>query len=133
MKIDWRDGVATLLVAAVVVPYIGYLVRGSMPFIQDPRGMAVTGLVLGAAAALALGRAAFRGTWGVAAAFFAVVSGAVGAVTVIRADEGALSEGLLAVFIGAIVVAWVLAELVHTGLVRARPGHPVHPLKEESR
>ncbi|WP_147254408.1 hypothetical protein [Pseudonocardia hierapolitana] len=114
MKIGWRDGVATLLVAAIVVPYIGYLLRGSMPFIQDPRGMAVTGLVLGVAAAAAVGRAAFRGTWGAIAAFFAVASGAVGIVTFIRADEGALSEGLLAVFMTALVVAWVLAELVRT-------------------
>ena len=126
MKIGRRDGVATLLVVAIVVPYLGYLVRGSMPFIQDPRGMAVTGLVLGLAATAVLGREAFRGTWGVAAAFFAILSGAVGIVTFIRADEGALSEGLLAVFIGAIVVAWVFAELVHTGLVRSRSGQPAH-------
>ncbi|GAA2558911.1 hypothetical protein [Pseudonocardia hydrocarbonoxydans] len=126
MKIGWRDGVATLLVAAIVVPYTGYLVRGAVPFIQDPRGMAVTGLVLGLAAAAVLGRDAFRGTWGVTAAFFAIVSGAVGVVTLIRAEEGALSEGLLAVFIGAIAVAWVLAELVHTGLVRPRSGHLAH-------
>ena len=66
MKIGWRDGVATLLVSAVVVPYIGYLVKGSMPFIHDPRGMAATALVLGLAAAAVLGREAFRGTWGVA-------------------------------------------------------------------
>lgn len=126
MTIGWRDGVATLLVAAIVVPYIGYLVRGSMPFIQDPRGMAATGLVLGLAAAAVLGREAFRGTWGVAAAFFAVVSAGVGVVTFIRAEEGALSEGLLAVFVVAIVVAWALAELVRTRLVRSRAGHPAH-------
>ena len=120
MKIGWRDGVATLLVAAIVVPYIGYLVRGSMPFIQDPRGMAATGLVLGLAAAVVVGREAFHGTWGVAAAFFAVASGGLGVVTFIRAEEGALSEGLLAVFVGAIVVAWALAELVRTQLVRAK-------------
>jgi hypothetical protein len=126
MKIGWRDVAATLLVAAIVVPYIGYLVRGSMPFIQDPRGMAATGLVLGLAAAAVVGREAFRGTWGVTAAFFAVASGGVGAVTFIRAEEGALSEGLLAVFVVAIVVAWALAELVRTRLVRSRAGHPAH-------
>ena len=62
MKIGWRDGVATFLVAAIVVPYVGYLVRGSMPFIQDPRGMTATGLVLGLAAAAVVGPDAFRGT-----------------------------------------------------------------------
>jgi hypothetical protein len=123
VKIGWRDGAATLLVAAIVVPYVGYLVCGSMPFIQDPRGMAATGLVLGLAAAAVAGRDAFRGTWGVTAAFFAVLSGGVGVVTFIRAQEGALSEGLLAVFMVAIVVAWALAELARTRLVRSRAGH----------
>lgn len=126
MKIGWRDAAATLLVAAIVVPYIGYLVRGSMPFIQDPRGMAATGLVLGLAAAVVVGREAFRGTWGVAAAFFAVASAGVGVVAFIRAEEGALSEGLLAVFMVAIVVAWALAELVRTRLIGSRAGHPAH-------
>jgi hypothetical protein len=124
MKIGWRDGAATLLVAAIIAPYIGYLVRGRMPFIQDPRGMAATALVLGLAAAVVLGREAFRGTWGVAAAFSAVASGAVGVVTFIRAEEAALSEGLLAVFVGTVVVAWVLAELVRTRLVQTGVGRP---------
>jgi len=118
VKVGWRDGVATLLVAAIVVPYVGYLMRGSMPLIQDPRGMAAIALVLGVAAAVVVGREAFRGTWGVAAGFFAVASAALGVVTFIRAAEGALSEGLLAVFIAALVVAWVLAELVRTQLVK---------------
>ncbi|WP_345603390.1 hypothetical protein [Pseudonocardia adelaidensis] len=122
MKIGWRDVVATLLVAAIVVPYIGYLVHG-MPFIQDPRGMAATGLVLGLAAAAVVGREAFRGTWGAVAAFFAVTSGALGAVTFVRAEEGALSEGLLAAFVVAVVVAWALAELVRTRLIGTSAGH----------
>jgi hypothetical protein len=85
--------------------------------------MAATALVLGLAAAAVLGREAFRGTWGVAAAFFAIVSGAVGVVTFIRAEEGALSEGLLAVFMATMVVAWVLAEVVRTGVARSRAQH----------
>jgi len=125
VKVGFRDVVATLLVAAIVVPYVGYRVRGSMPFIEDPRGMAATALVLGVAAAAVVGRRAFRGTWGAIAGFFAVASAALGVVTLIRADEGELSEGLLAAFIAAIVVAWVLAELVRTRLVPPRPGRPV--------
>lgn len=39
-KLTVRDLLATLLIAAVVVPFIGYSIRGSMPFVQDPRGMA---------------------------------------------------------------------------------------------
>ena len=43
MKLTLRDGIATLLVAAILVPYVGYLVNGEMPFIKDPRGMAAPG------------------------------------------------------------------------------------------
>jgi hypothetical protein len=126
VKIDWRDLLATLLVAAIVAPYIGYLARGSMPFIEDPRGMAATALALGVAAVVVVGRRAFRGTWGVAAGFFAVASAGLGVVAFVRSDEGALSEGLLAVLVGAIVVAWLLAELVRTRLVPPRRRRPVH-------
>ncbi|TQM36916.1 hypothetical protein [Pseudonocardia cypriaca] len=76
MRIGWRDGVAPPLVSAIVVAHIGYLVRGSVPFVQDSRGMAATGLVLGRAAVAIVDRGAFRGTWGAAAAAFAVASGA---------------------------------------------------------
>jgi hypothetical protein len=44
---ETRDLLATILVAAIAVPYIGYLVNGEIPLIQDPRGMSATGLVLG--------------------------------------------------------------------------------------
>jgi hypothetical protein len=44
-KLTVRDLAATLLIAAVAVPFIGYSVRGSMPFVQDPRGMAGVGIV----------------------------------------------------------------------------------------
>lgn len=40
-----KDAVATVLLMAVGIPYVGYLIRGEMPFIQDPRGMAGVGLV----------------------------------------------------------------------------------------
>jgi hypothetical protein len=47
MRITYRDVVATLLVAGVVVPYLGYLGWGRVPLLQDPRGMGAVGLVLG--------------------------------------------------------------------------------------
>ena len=58
---DYRDTIATVLVALIIAPYIGYLVNGSVPFIQDPRDMAAMGLVLGLVAAVVLGRPAFSG------------------------------------------------------------------------
>ena len=54
MRLQTRDLVATILVALIAIPYVGYLVDGEMPFIEDPRGMAGTGLVLGIAAFLVL-------------------------------------------------------------------------------
>jgi len=60
-KLDFRDLVATLIVAAVVVPFIGYSVRGSMPFVEDPRGMAGVGIVGGLLAFIAFGRKASTG------------------------------------------------------------------------
>jgi hypothetical protein len=45
MRLTKKDLITTALVAAVAVPYVGYLVRGEMPFIQDPRGMAGVGIV----------------------------------------------------------------------------------------
>jgi hypothetical protein len=49
-----KDLIGTILVAAIAVPYIGYLVRGEMPFVKDPRGMSATGLILGGVAFLVL-------------------------------------------------------------------------------
>jgi len=107
MRITSRNIVATLLVAAIVVPYIGYLVWGEMPFIEDPRGMGAIGLILGIAAALVAGRAAFdpeplhRIALGAG-----VVALALGVATVWVET----SETLLAVFIVAIVATWILGE-----------------------
>ncbi len=111
MKITYKDVVATLLVAAIVVPYLGYLAWGDMPFIQDPRGMAATGLVLGLAAAAVAGRAAFDPEPMHRAA---LVTGVAALGLGIAALLVGTSEVLLAVFIAAIVVAWALGEIAHT-------------------
>jgi hypothetical protein len=112
MRYSWKDLTATILVAAVAVPYVGYLIRGSMPFIEDPRGMAATGLVLGAIAAAVLGRRAFRGSrLGQAAAVAGVSSLGTGIVALAWAESGTVSDVLLAVFMATIGVTWALAML----------------------
>jgi hypothetical protein len=58
-KLTVRDLLATLIIAAVVVPFIGYSARGSMPFVQDPRGMAGVLIVGGLLAFAVFGRRAF--------------------------------------------------------------------------
>ena len=110
MKLTYKDIIATLLVAAIVVPYLGYLVRGEMPFIQDPRGMAATGVILGLAAAALTGRAMFaRGLWH-------RITLAIGVVTLglgVAAIWVGSNEALLAAFMAGIVITWALAELLH--------------------
>ena len=116
MKFTWKDVVATLLVAAVVVPYIGYLARGSMPFIQDPRGMAATGLILGAAAAALAGRAILAGgVWHRVTLAIGVVTLGFGVAAVWVGSSGVL----LALFTAGIVVTWALAELIHMRALEA--------------
>jgi hypothetical protein len=116
MRLKAKDWFATVLVAAVAVPYIGYLVRGEMPFIEDPRGMAGTGLVLGVAAYAVM-------TWGdsfdqagTVEAALAVVSLILGVVALAFAEAGA-AEALLAVFMGSIVVIWAVKLVDHAGLL----------------
>jgi hypothetical protein len=113
-----RDAIATVLVLAVVVPYVGYLINGSMPFIQDPRGMAGVGLVglilsfiaWGVGLGTRLGKVLLTG---------GLASIGIGIAAVLLGTEG--NDTLLAVFIGSIVALWVAETAVHAGVVhRAR-------------
>lgn len=120
MRITTSDVVVTLLLAAVVVPYVGYLARGEVPFVQDPRGMGGVGLLFGLVAVLRVGRAAFQRdvahrvalTSGVAALGLGVATITVGT-----------SEVLLGCFVAAIVVTWALGEFAahHAPLPAGRP------------
>jgi hypothetical protein len=115
-RIQAKDWVATILVAAIAVPYIGYLVRGEMPFIEDPRGMAGTGLVLGVAAYLVM-------TWGDPFDRFGKVETALAVVglvlglTALAFAETGVAEALLAVFMTSILVIWVMKLVDHAGLL----------------
>ena len=112
MRSSWKDLAATILVAAVAVPYVGYMIRGSMPFIEDPRGMAAVGLVLGGAAAAVVGREAFRGSrLGQLAMMVGVGSLGTGIAAMVWAETGTVSDVLLAVFMGTIGVTWALVML----------------------
>jgi hypothetical protein len=110
MRLTLKDLAATVLVAAIAVPYIGYLIRGDMPFIEDARGMSATGLVLALAAFLVMswGDAFDRVSKVETAAAVAVL--ALGVVALIFAETAA-AEGLLAAFMISIALIWV-AKLV---------------------
>ena len=108
-KLTIRDLLATLITAAVVVPFIGYSVRGSMPFVQDPRGMAGVIAVGSVLAFVAFGRRAFgTGT-------FESVMVTLGVLTLGFAIAAVIAETVWALLVPAmagLVIMWALA-LVH--------------------
>jgi hypothetical protein len=116
MKLTLRDGIASVLLAAILVPYVGYLVRGEMPFIQDPRGMSAAALVLGLAAYLVAVRATTGTPAGRMEVGLATATFVLGVVAVALAETAA-AEVLLAVFVAAIVVTWAVTMLRHAGLL----------------
>jgi hypothetical protein len=117
-KLTTRDLLATLIIAAVVVPFIGYSARGSMPFVQDPRGMAGVIIVGSLLTFAAFGRRAFgTGTYewvmvtlGVLTLGFAI---AVIAETVWT---------LLVPAVAGLVLMWALALLHDAGYVASAHG-----------
>ncbi len=119
MKLTLRDAVAVLFMAAILVPYAGYLIRGDMPFIQDPRGMSATALVLGTAAYLTAGRFTTATTIGKTEISLGIVTLALGLIALSFA-EAAAAETLLGVFIAALVVTWGVQLLHHAGVLHGR-------------
>lgn len=117
-KLTFRDLLATLIVAAVVVPFVGYSIRGSMPFLQDPRGMAAVGIV-GALTALAVfGRRAFgSGTFERIMIGLAVITLGTGIAALIAETYWVL----LVPMVAGLVVMWALALMHDAGYVA--PSH----------
>jgi hypothetical protein len=113
-KLTVRDILATLFVAAVVVPFIGYSVRGSMPFVQDPRGMAGVGIV-----GCLLTLAAFgRGALGTGA--FERVMVTLGALTLAVGIAALIAEtswALLVPMVAGLVIIWAIALLHDAGYI----------------
>lgn len=116
MKLKLKDLIATILFAAIAVPYVGYLINGEMPFIKDPRGMAATGLVLGVAAFLVLRRGDSVDTLGKVEIGLGLGALALGLVTLALAETAA-AEVLLAVFMASILLVWAVELLDHFGIL----------------
>jgi hypothetical protein len=118
-RLTFKDLVATVVVAAVAIPYVGYLIRGEMPFIDDPRGMAgvgIAGLIL-CFAAWGLG---INSTFGKVMLLVGAAALGLGVAAALIGAEG--SELLLAVFMGAIGLVW----LVETGYHAIFEGRGAH-------
>ncbi len=113
-KLTLRDLLATLITAAVVVPFVGYSVRGSMPFVQDPRGMAGVVIVGTVLAFAVFGRRAFgTGT-------FEMLMVTLGVLTLGFAIAALIAETVWALLVPAmagLVLMWALALLHDAGYV----------------
>lgn len=119
-----RDWIATILVVVVAVPYIGYLIRGEMPFIEDPRGMSGLGLVGGIAAFLVIRTWDTFDNVGKAETGLAVFSIALGIAALAFAETG-VAEVLLAVFMVSIAAVWAVEMMDHAGVLPVHhSGHP---------
>lgn len=107
------DVLATLAVAAIAVPYVGYLVNGNAPFVQDARGMAAVGLILGGGAFIF----AWTATGGVGLSLYesglSLFTVALGVVAFLLAESVA-SEQLLGAFVAALALTWAVV-IVHHG------------------
>jgi hypothetical protein len=88
-RLRFNDLIATILFAAIAVPYAGYLLNGEMPFVKDPRGMAATGLVLGAIAFLVMRRDDLFDRVGKAETAMAVLALVLGLVALALAETAA--------------------------------------------
>ena len=114
-----RDLVATLIIVAIGIPYVGYLVRGEMPFVQDPRGMTGVGLVLGVVAFFVASRDV-PADLQAPLTILASASGVLGLVSLALA-ETAVAEAMLGVFMGSVLIVWLLGMSPYlVGLVPAR-------------
>jgi hypothetical protein len=110
----------TLIVAAVVVPFIGYSVRGSMPFVHDPRGMAGVGIAGCLLMFAALGRERLgTGTF----EWFMVTLGVLTLGFGIAALVAETSWALLVPMVAGLVIIWAAGLLHDAGYIA--PAHAV--------
>ena len=116
MRLKARDLVGTVLVIAVVVPYIGYVVNGSMPWVTDAKSMAAIGLVVAFAAYMAIQRYDPDDVTDRVEIGLEDVSLGLGLVAVVFA-ETAYAEVLLAVFMGSILIVWAIKLMDHAGVL----------------
>lgn len=116
MRLKARDLVGTVLVVAIAVPYVWYLIEGSAPLIEDPRGMSAIGLVLALGAYMVMQRNDPDDTTDRVEIALYVVSLGIGVLAVTLA-ETASAEVLLAVFMGSILVVWAIKMMDHAGVL----------------
>ena len=109
-----RGGLATLVTAVVVVPFVGYTVHGSLPFVQDPGGMATLGVLGILGVGIAFGDEAFGDARiGAVMAVLAVVGLVFGVLAVVVETSWALLVPMMI----ALVALWLVGLVREAGLV----------------
>jgi hypothetical protein len=114
MRLRARDVIALVLVAAAVVPYVGYLIEGEMPLISSTREMASTGIFFGALAFWIIRGGNRPGRLGRIEAGLAVLAVTLYVVTIALAATAA-ADLLLAAFMLAVVVVFAVDLLDQSG------------------
>lgn len=115
-RLTVRDHVATALVAVVIVPYLVHLAWDEAPLLQEPRGLAGLGLVLGFSAFVIIRGADILDWTGLAEVGLALASLALGLAALVLSGTTA-AEALLAAFMVSILVVWSVEILDHAGLL----------------
>lgn len=102
----------------MAIPYVGYLVREEMPFIQDPRGMAAVGIA-GLILSYIIWGIETRSTFGKVMLVAGLAALGIGIAAALVGAEG--SELLLALFMGAYAVIFVTEIAYHAVSRRPEP------------
>ena len=114
VRLGLRDAVAALLLAGIITPYAGLLVRGRMPYVEDVRMMAAVALVLGGAAILTADQLSFTTVIGRLEIGFALVTLALGIIATAFATT-TFGQLLLGAFVTGILLTWGVQLLDHAG------------------
>jgi hypothetical protein len=132
MRLTWKDAVATLFMAAIVVVYAAFLNGTSAWLISTSRGTTAAVLVLGWIGGCALGglAEAYTGARSPAARAFTAIATVLGLAALTAAILGLITGGTvaLAVLVAATIALWLVATIRHafTTLPRPVPGRDVH-------
>ena len=127
MRLSLRDGLATALVAAILLLYGDFLATGGAPLVEDARGMAGVGMLLGTFAFLTVRR---RPPLDPRSSLEAVLGPAVLALGAVAVLTGETRAGplVLALFMVAVVGVWAVELLDHAGVISIEDRrHPQPP------
>ena len=120
-RLTVRDHVATALVALIIVPYLVHLAWDEAPLLQEPRGLAGLGLVLGFSAFVIVRGADILDWTGLAEVGLALASLLLGLAALVLSGTAA-AEALLAAFMASVLVVWAVEVLDHAGLLPSHHG-----------